>query len=82
MTLERRPEPCGQRQLAGVHDGLRRHRGLPPAGGTLIGEGLGLQKPGSAVTTARADKPVRPPALEKVFRAFAFGRKASLERDQ
>src|SRR5262249_8622525 len=64
-------EPCGQRQFAGVHDGPRRHRGLPPAAGALIGEGLGLQKPGSAVTAARADKPVRPTALEKVFRAFA-----------
>ena len=62
---------------AGVHDGPRRHRGLPPAGRTLIGEGLGLQKPGSAVTATRADKPLRPTALEQVFRTFAFARKSA-----
>src|SRR3974390_303223 len=46
---KRGPDPGGQRQLAGVHDGPCRHRGLPPAGGTLIGESLGLQKPGTAI---------------------------------
>src|SRR4029077_20369999 len=79
---KRRPEPPGQRQLAGVHDGPGRHRGLPAAGGTFIGEGLGLQKPGPAVAATGADEPFRPTACEQVFRTCAFARKAALELDQ
>ena len=79
---KRRPEPPGQRQLAGVHDGPGRHRGLPAAGGTFIGEGLGLQKPGAAVAATGADEPFRPTACEQVFRTCAFARKAALELDQ
>src|SRR2546429_293668 len=55
---------------------------LPPAGGTFIGEGLGLQKPGAAGAAAGADEPLRPTAREKVFRTCAFRRKAALEFDQ
>jgi len=79
---KRGPEPGGQRQLAGVHDGPCRHRGLPPAGGTLVGESLGLQKPGAAIAAARAYKPFRPTALKQVGRASAFARKATLKLDQ
>src|ERR1700730_5184056 len=50
-----------------MHDGPGRHRGLPATGSTLISEGFGLQEPGTAVTAARADKPLRPTALEKVL---------------
>src|SRR6266436_1983791 len=79
---KRGPEPLGQRQLAGVHDGPGRHRGLPAAAGAFIGEGLGLQKPGAAVAAAGADEPFRPTAREQVFRTGAFRRKAALELDQ
>ena len=77
-----RPEPRRQRQLAGMYDRPGRHGGLPPAGGTLIGEGLCLQKPGSAVTAAGAYEPFRPAPRKKVFRAHALARKTPLEFDQ
>src|SRR6266487_6414697 len=79
---ERSPEPGGQRQLAGMHDRAGRHRGLTAAAGTLIGEGLGLQQPGSALAATGADKPFRPTALEEVFRTRALRRKTTLELDQ
>ena len=79
---KRCPEPRGQRQLAGVHNCPGGHRGLTAAGGTLIGEFLGLQKPGSTVAAAGTHEPSRPTALEKVIRARAFARKAALELDQ
>ena len=38
-----------------MHDRARRHRGLTAADGTLIGEGLGLQEPGSPLATGQAN---------------------------
>src|SRR5215469_18533518 len=77
-----RPEPGGQRQLAGMHDGAGGHRGLPAAGGTFIGEWFGLQTPGAAAAASGADKPIRPAALEEVFCARRLRRKTTLELDQ
>src|SRR5215469_8576890 len=77
-----RPEPGGQRQLAGMHDRAGGHRGLPAAGGTFIGEWFGLQTPGAAAAASGADKPVRPAALEEVFCARRLRRKTTLELDQ
>src|SRR5215813_11194978 len=77
-----RPEPGGQRQLAGVHDRAGGHRGLATAVGTLIGERLGLQSPGATATATWADKPFWPAPLEEILRARRFGRKTALELDQ
>src|SRR5260370_40203898 len=65
-----------------MDDRSGRHRGLTAASGTLIGEGLRLQKPGAAIAAAGAYEPFRPTALEKEFRTCALGRKAALELDQ
>src|SRR5438132_1541600 len=53
---KRRPEPDRQRQLAVMHERAGGHRGLPAAIGASIGEGFGLEQPGTAPTTIRADK--------------------------
>src|SRR6516164_6556279 len=79
---KRGPEPDRQRQLAGVHDRAGGHRGLTATAGTLIDEGFSLEPPGAAFAAARTDKPLRPPTLEKVLRACALARKATLELDQ
>src|SRR5207248_9742601 len=79
---ERRPEPNGQRQLAGMDDRARGHRGLPTAVGALVGEGFGLQQPSPPPATTRTDKPFWPTPLEKVLRTCVFRRKAPLEFDQ
>src|SRR5215471_2863807 len=65
-----------------MHNRAGGHRGLTTAVRALIGEGLGLQQPSSALATTGADKSVRPTTLEKVFRACAFRRIAALELDQ
>src|SRR6516162_4687697 len=79
---KRGPEPDRQRQLAGVHDRAGGPRGLTATAGTLIGEGFSLEPPGAAFAAARTDKPLRPTTLEKVLRACALARKATLELDQ
>ena len=47
-----------------------------------MGEGFGLEQPGTAPTTTRADKSLGPTPLEKVLRARAFRRKAVLKLKQ
>src|SRR6516225_9472580 len=79
---KRRPEPSGQRQLAGMHNRAGGYRGLTTTAAALIGKCLGLQQPSSALATTRADKPFRPTTLEQVLRARALRRKAVLELDQ
>jgi hypothetical protein len=52
--------------------------GLAAAGALIC---FGLQRPGSALTAAGADEPLRPTALEKAFCARVFSRKATLKFD-
>src|SRR5205085_11380684 len=79
---KRRPAPDRQLQLAVMHERAGGHRGLRAAIGASIGEGFGLEQPGTAPTTIRADKSLGPTPLEKVLRARAFRRKAVLKLKQ
>jgi hypothetical protein len=71
-----------------MHDRAGGYRVLPTAIGALVGEGFGLLQPGAAPRrnpgrqTRPANKPVRPTAREKVFRAHAFRRKAVRKLEQ
>jgi len=60
-----RPEPSGERQLGPVHHRPGRHRGLLPAGGTLISECAAPQQVTSLPTAPRASKAIRPPSVKQ-----------------
>ena len=76
------PQPDAQAQLAAVHDGPGRHRGLPAAPLALVRPGLGVQHPGLVMTTAGAAEPIRPAQGGEVGRARGRVGKASLKGDQ
>ncbi len=76
------PQPDDQAQLAAVHEGPGRHRGLPTALLALIRPGLGVQPPGPVMTTAGAAEPIRPAQVGEVGRARGLVGKASLKSDQ
>ena len=73
-------QPRAQRQVAAVHDGARRHRGLLAAAGALKGRPWPPQPPALAAAAVRADEAVGPAPLDEVTATGRLVGKPRLER--
>src|SRR5512147_1254697 len=78
----RRPEPDGELELRGVHHRAGGHRGLPPAGGALPGEGLARQLPALALPAGRTAEAVRPAHPRQILSTRPLIREAALKLDE
>ena len=76
------PEPNDQRQLRAVQDRAGRHRGLPAAGGALMGESFAAMRPSLGVPAGGTSKAGRPSGRKKPSRTSVVVGKSALKLDE